>query len=69
MARLGGGTYFIEEAVTTSDGLGVLSDVGRPIPFEVGPRPGTQGIADVEGVIALDGVDVRDERSFGLGVP
>ncbi|MBV8957938.1 MAG: ABC transporter ATP-binding protein, partial [Actinobacteria bacterium] len=30
VARLGGGTYFIEDAVTTSDGLGVLSDADRP---------------------------------------
>ncbi|HZQ83516.1 MAG TPA: ABC transporter ATP-binding protein [Acidimicrobiales bacterium] len=69
VARLGGGTYFVEESVTTSDGLGVLSEQARPIPFEVGPRPGAQGIADVEGVITLDGVAVRDQRSFGLGVP
>jgi ABC-type polysaccharide/polyol phosphate transport system ATPase subunit len=69
VARLGGGTYFVEESVTTSDGLGVLSEESRPLPFEVGPRPGAQGIADVEGVISLDGVAVRDERSFGLGVP
>jgi ABC-type polysaccharide/polyol phosphate transport system ATPase subunit len=68
-ARLAGGTYRIAESITTSDGLGVLYSSPVPVTFEVGTRHGTYGIADLDSVVTLDGVALREERASGLGVP
>jgi len=68
-ARLAGGTYRIAESMTTSDGLGLLYNSPAPVTFEVGTRHGTYGIADLDAVVSVDGVELRHERTPGLGVP
>jgi lipopolysaccharide transport system ATP-binding protein len=68
-ARLAGGTYRIAESMATADGLGVLYNSPAPMTFEVGTRHGTYGIADLDAVVSVDGVELRHERTTGLGVP
>jgi ABC-type polysaccharide/polyol phosphate transport system ATPase subunit len=66
-ARLGGGTYRITDSITTSDALGVIYVDATGIIFEVGHRHGADGVADLTGVIVVDGAEVSDPRSFELG--
>jgi ABC-type polysaccharide/polyol phosphate transport system ATPase subunit len=53
--RLGGGTYRVFCFVATADGRGSLAVQPRGVSLFVASRPGSRGVADLQGSIEVDG--------------
>jgi ABC-type polysaccharide/polyol phosphate transport system ATPase subunit len=65
--RLGGGTYRVTTTVATSDGRDVLVTDPGGVVFYVEPRAWAWGVADLNGVVTVDGTDLVEDRPFRLG--
>ena len=65
--RLGGGTYRLTSAVTSQDGRDVLGEDRSGVLFFVEPVPHAYGAAELDGVVAVDGIDLVEHRSFRIG--
>jgi ABC-type polysaccharide/polyol phosphate transport system ATPase subunit len=65
--RLGGGSYRATTAVTSADGRETLAEEVNGILFYVEPVVHSYGLADLSGVVTVDGEELREERSFVIG--
>ena len=64
--RLGGGTYRMTWAISSSDGRRVIAIDSTGMPFYVDARPGSYGVADLDGVVLADGQEMVERRPFRL---
>jgi hypothetical protein len=67
MNRLGGGSYRATTAVISADARETLAEEATGIMFYVEPVAHSYGAADLSGIVAVDGEELREDRSFLIG--
>ena len=68
-AKLGGGNYRVTTVVASADGRDLLGADEAGLPFNVPARLWVQGVAELDGVVILDGAPLVEDRSWNLGAP
>lgn len=69
VANLVGGTFRVTSVVTSADGRDIHATDGAGLMFFVDPPHHAYGIADLGGVVQVDGVALEEHRSFRLDAP
>jgi hypothetical protein len=69
VCHLGGGSFRLTSNISTSDNRAVLTTDYRGVVFFVESRFWTQGVADLDGSMSVDGTALDEGREWGLAAP